>query len=256
MSKPTQRPPGTVEDSGRCHAPQTQPAQAQPGQTLPGQTDTQTTTYLESQLDSLAAAYTVLSRVLHDGLNAEEMAAVTDPEMLAQWPLPARGSTATGLDLLRESRSEGEDYDDVDSDRLRLFVGPARLKAAPYESVYLSREGLLFEDETIAVRRFYRRFGLQVERLNRDPDDHIGLELNFLATLCLRALDALEADDPQAASAFIDGHAQFLDEHLCAWAPQFIERVGEHAQTAFYRGIAHLLEGTLDEAGEFAGRGA
>ncbi len=160
--------------------------------------------------------------------------------MLADWPLPEGPRTAEGLALLAQSTAAGESAEAVHQDHFLLVRGPGRMKAVPWESVYLSREGLVMEAETLQVRQFYRRFGVQAPNLNREPDDHISLELEFCATLLNRALDALEAGDDQSAQRHLDGHAEFCRAHLLRWAPEFFRRVELGADTAFYRGIGIL----------------
>ncbi|MEC9298561.1 MAG: hypothetical protein VYA38_04710, partial [Gemmatimonadota bacterium] len=37
-------------------------------------------------------------------------------------------------------------------------------------------------------------------------------------------------------------------DHLLVWAPRCLDLVGEHAETAYYRGVARLTLGTLSES--------
>ena len=167
--------------------------------------------------------------------------------MLAEWPLPARGHIERGLAELAASR-DSEGVEDIAADHARLFVGPGRVVAPPYESVHRSYEGLLFDEETLAVRAWYRRYGLSAPREGREPDDHMGLELEFLATLLGAALEAIDEDDDHDAAVFAQGARDFLDEHVRQWAPTFFGIVLEQAATHFYRGVAHLALGLLDES--------
>lgn len=68
-------------------------------------------------------------------------------------------------------------------DAMHLFGTLGRPLAEPHESVWLSREHLLFEEQTLQVRACYRRYGLGLVDQGREPDDHIGFELLFLAEL-------------------------------------------------------------------------
>ncbi|GEM_PF-115187 len=202
------------------------------------------------ELDGLAAAATVLSRLLLAAPDAEVLAATRDPEMLADWPLPPGEVTSRGLALLEASAERGEDARVVRRDHARLFVGPDTLRAPPYESVHRSADGLVFEDQTLQVRAFYARFDLSAPRVGRDPDDHIGLELSFVAALATRALDAMEAGDEDARRQTVAALREFLDRHLLAWGPDLMILIGERAETAFYRGVSALgfaaLEHTAD----------
>lgn len=200
------------------------------------------------ELDGLAAAATILSRLLLAAPDAEVLDATRDPVMLADWPLPSGEIATRGLDLLATSRERGEDAAAVKRDHARLFIGPDTLRAAPYESVHRSTDGLVFEAETMAVRAFYARFGLESARLGREPDDHIGLEFAFVAELATRALDAIEAGDDGERSRVLDAMREFLEAHLLVWGPDLMVMVGERAETAYYQGVSALGFGTLEHA--------
>lgn len=207
------------------------------------------------RLDALAAAWTVLSRLLLAPPDAGTLTRVRDPHLLADWPL-ARGAgreaTAAGLELLAHSAVLGEDEAAIRRDFDALFRGPDRRKAPPYESVHRSHDHLLFEAETLQVRAWYARHGLAAPRLNREPDDHVALEFEFLAALLLGALQALEEGRDDDARRMVADHDEFLREHPLAWVPGLMDLVGKRAATAFYRGVAALGDGTLRAAAAVA----
>jgi TorA maturation chaperone TorD len=140
-----------------------------------------------------------------------------------------------------------DQFDAVQSDHLRLFVGAGKVLAPPWESVYTSKERLLFQEETLQVREWYHRFGLQAERQYQEPDDHIGLELSFLAQLSGLALQAYEAGDTARFQLLRADQGRFLNEHLARWVPKWCGLVSEHARTGYYRGLALLVKGALEE---------
>ena len=109
-------------------------------------------------------------------------------------------------------------FDDVCADYTRLFIGVDRVLAAPWESVYFNDERLLFQVQTQQVRQWYLRYGLEPENLHKEPDDHIGLELAFLAHLAQRGLQALEQNDPAVFEDSLAAQRGFLAEHLLKWA--------------------------------------
>ncbi len=194
-------------------------------------------------LDALAAVATVLSRWLMSPPDAETLAVACAPDMLAEWPLPAERATMRGLRELARHRDENETAESIAADHLRLFIGPGHAVASPYESVHRSLEGLLFDEQTLQVREWYKRFGLSAPREGKEPDDHIALELEFVALL----LGAAEAKNDDDASLFAQAVAQFTTAHLRTWAPAWFGIVLTQADTAFYRGVAHLGLGLLDE---------
>ena len=161
-----------------------------------------------------------------------------------------------GLEILQAwsaSHVDGitnESFAELKLDYTRLFIGLGNLPAAPWESVYFSEEHLVFQEQTLQVREWYARFGLQSERKLREPEDHIGLELIFTAHLATMALNSLELNDQNAVEKYSQAQHDFLYEHLLCWGPTWARLVKEHAETDFYRGLAHLTHGALLAAAE------
>lgn len=126
-----------------------------------------------------------------------------------------------------------EDYD-------ALFVGPDHLPAPPWESVYLTAERLTFGPPTLAVRKFFRRFGLEYGLKNTEPDDHFGLEMEFMAELIQRQNRALDLDRQEEAQELAQAQLTFLQDHLLKWADQFTADVIRHARTEYFQGMARI----------------
>lgn len=205
---------------------------------------------LADALDDVAAAWTVLSTAFGREPEQAFVDALRSPEQLAAWPYEDPATSGGVRLLVRSGRGRDgrpESLEALRQDHRRLFVGPRPLLAAPWESVHRSREGLVFDVQTLQVREFYRRFGLQSPLLNKEPDDHVALEASFVATLALRALDALEAGDSDGAEELVSGIRTFTDQHLQQWVPDLLDRVEEHADTHYHLGLAGLTRGALGQ---------
>jgi len=194
-------------------------------------------------LDSYAGACIFLSRLFLQPVDESLVTALRDGAILEDWPLTEDEDTVRGLRALRAGTTTPLDVLGVD--HRDLFEGPDHVLACPYESVYLSDEHLTFEQQTLEVRAFYNRFGVQAPSLGKEPDDHIGLELSFIAHLCVLGLDAIDASDEDAQNAMIASVGDFLEQHLLRWVDDCLDRVVEHATTDFYRGLGHLTRGTV-----------
>lgn len=131
----------------------------------------------------------------------------------------------------------------LDEDFHLLFLGPGKLAAPPWESVYRSKEKLTFGEHTLAVRAVYRSFGLEYARKNQEPDDHISTELEFMAWLCRQAAAPL-ADGAQAP-AYSQAQRGFLQDHLLAWVPAFCQDIQDNGRTVFFRQLAALTDAWL-----------
>lgn len=198
-------------------------------------------------LDQMAAATTFLSHALLRRDAAASMVQELDTAAMAgSWPLEG-DAHRTGTVLLEAAVRGPSSVDELAADFDALLIGPGRMHACPYESVYRSLEGLTFEAETMQVRRFYADHGLQAPAFNREPDDHIGLEVAFVGQLCLAALNAMEDDEPERAHQFVSSARLFVAQHLGVWGPDFCTRVIDNARTPFYGGVGHLLLSLIKE---------
>lgn len=197
-----------------------------------------------TQLDHLAAGFSVLGRFHLEALDDTTLAQFW--QLLAEWPLTGTEGAERGLSLMAAARADAENAEAIGADHARLYGTLAVAQVAPYESVHRGEDRLVFDDHTLQVREAYRTLSLQAPRLNREPDDHIGLELEFVAQSCLRALDALDQNSPNDAERYVRLGADFFRDHLAQWAPEMLGRVVTEARTSFMAGLAHLTIGALE----------
>ena len=196
-----------------------------------------------NKLDAFSAAFAVLAS-LHLS-PASDQTAASMRDLIGQWPLPLEGHTKDGAREI--SHSAGEDEYTRWADQNQLYGITASAKVPPYESVHRGTDGLVFDDETMQVRAFYEALGYQAPRLGHDPDDHVGLELDFLSKAALAALDELDQGEPGRAEAAISLAASFTFTHVLQWAPQMLREAAEGANTHWVRGIQLLAVGTLTQ---------
>jgi len=114
----------------------------------------------------------------------------------------------------------------------RLFVGPNKLLASPFESSYRNYEGNVLQQETLKVRNLYHYVGLQVAHEGQFPDDHIQFELEFI----LHVLSHPTIQDQGQI------YEIFLEKHLLQWVFQHCERVIQNSQHPITYAMAVLLK--------------
>ncbi|SBW00684.1 hypothetical protein KL86DPRO_11825 [uncultured delta proteobacterium] len=134
---------------------------------------------------------------------------------------------------------------EAEEEYARLYVGPQALPSPLWESVYRDPEHVLFGEATLAVRRFYGRYGLGFSRQGTEPDDHIAPELEFMWHLTSLSVQALDGEDTESALprfvSLCSDQLDFLKSHLLEWAPQSFTLQFPHAQTGLYAGLARLI---------------
>ncbi|MHC4236772.1 MAG: TorD/DmsD family molecular chaperone [Planctomycetota bacterium] len=131
------------------------------------------------------------------------------------------------------------DLESLKIDFTRLFVGPFKVLAPPYGSIYLE-DGKIMGESTIDVRDWYEKEGLDV--VINDAPDHITMELEFMYFLVTKQTQATNAGNLQDIQLYQQKQASFLYSHLARWIPQFAKNVQVNAQAEFYGKLAQITE--------------
>lgn len=126
-------------------------------------------------------------------------------------------------------------------DYYRLFFGPGHILAPPWESVYEGRDRLIFGKSELSVRRFYHKFGLEVNP--KEAADHLSFELSFMARLC----SFNSYDHSQNSIGILKAMKKFLQDHLCKWVPIWKDCVKLNAETKFWIEFSNMTEGWIME---------
>ena len=127
----------------------------------------------------------------------------------------------SGLDQLAQAAASN-DLETMLVDHTRLFIGPYKLLAPPYGSVYLE-EGVLIGNSTMSVKEFYRQEGMETS--DHEVPDHITAELEFMYVLISREIEAMEGDDLETANRYRLKQKDFLGLHLGTWITEFTDRI-------------------------------
>lgn len=131
-----------------------------------------------------------------------------------------------------------EDYKKLKEEYHRLFIGPGHLPAPPWESVYLSKEKIIFDEHTLAVRDFYKKWGVNTKEFKKEPDDHIGFELEFVSILIGKSIDALNENNIIKLKAAMSAQKEFFEKHILLWVEEFADKLFNNTEEKFYKGLA------------------
>ena len=123
----------------------------------------------------------------------------------------------------------------------RLFVGPPRPAAAPWETMYrggaaVGGATVGFGQATFEMRALLREAGLEVKNENNQYEDHIGIELLYLSALCARAAEG-EGKVAEEVRAF-------AEDRLLTWLP-FLRAAAEEAAPDGYLPLLLALADAL-----------
>lgn len=204
--------------------------------------------------ENRARVYALLSRCYEKELDtafAAELAEAARVE--SDDPALAEGFAALQTDLAGCDDGQLELLAVV-FDRVFFGMGPrSAQKAFPYESVYTSEGGLMMQDAYAEVLHVYRGAGFAKNPGFKEPEDHLAVELAFMALLCGRAVEALRAGDEAGAERQLRAQREFLSDHLLNWIDRFTSDVRKAAEDGFYFDLATFTEDFLTaDAAELA----
>lgn len=216
---------------------------------------------MDSKFAETASCAAILGTLFYkdpsDPVCASTLAFLLAPDASGQWPFGGREAAdcleslaqAIAVDdqLANEYKDGCEDdiHDDGNSKYAResetihqaytrLFLGPNKLPAPPWGSVYTDHDSVIFGNKTLEVREWMRTNGVSMELESYEPQDQIGLMLLMFSWAVRNGI----SDEALTI---------FLEEHLFSWTPRFLELFEEGAIHPFYEQLARLTQLTFQD---------
>ncbi|WP_026198883.1 TorD/DmsD family molecular chaperone [Desulfitobacterium hafniense] len=122
-----------------------------------------------------------------------------------------------------------------------LFLGPGLPKAPPWESIYRTQEKRLFGEPTYEVREVMARNGFEGKGKNRQPEDHMGLELILLSAMA----ETLNTRSGSELALALREQLDFIVNHPLTWIADLHSDAAKHGDTGFYAALIKLIWGVL-----------
>ena len=200
-------------------------------------------------LDLRAAAYDLLRRTFLEEPSPDYITLISAPGYLDSFPFAGvqleicQGIAATTAYLRQQGAPSGTCRDALHGEFTRLFIGPDRLPAPPWESAYQAEGRLLLQEPVLQVRAAYSRYQFTAKDSWQKIDDHLGLELDFMFQLSCLCRE--QRQNSNRLDAVLRDSQTFLTQHLLSWVPELCRDIGASDRTGFYRGMAWILKGFL-----------
>lgn len=132
---------------------------------------------------------------------------------------------------------------EIEDEYVRLFLGPGKVEVLPYQSTYEGHP--IYGETTLMLKSILAEAGLRISRKAGVGEDHIGVELKFMAYLCQSALDSLT--NGKNVMAILEKQKKFLEENMLPWVEKLCDDVLRSSTAKFYRGLARITRGFLRE---------
>ena len=123
---------------------------------------------------------------------------------------------------------------------VRLFVSNKDgVPASPYASVYIGKDGLLFSDELLVLRKLMADTGFELKEEQKDLEDHISIMLEYMSIMIGR----LNVDGITALKGFIYVNYRFV----LPMVEKFAAKVRGSTNLTFYETVAKSLENLVKD---------
>lgn len=124
----------------------------------------------------------------------------------------------------------------------RLFIGPSKMVAPPYSSIYFGTEYTLMSDETLWVMRFYEKMGLRYDEKLKEVPDHVAIETEFMYHMIFLELKAFQKKDMKKAKKIWKSQSEFFNRHYKKWVPAFCDKIDKGSQHEYFKLISKCLK--------------
>ncbi|ASA24559.1 TorD/DmsD family molecular chaperone [Paenibacillus donghaensis] len=123
----------------------------------------------------------------------------------------------------------------------RLMNNKAARPFIPREAAQLGRA----EEFCNVIADVYASAGIVFKKCSGEADDHIAMELEFMAVMHERML--YNSFSVRSAMELLEIQERFLEDHLLRWTPIFCERLNAATGSPLYLGLSHMLEEFLPQ---------
>ena len=111
-------------------------------------------------------------------------------------------------------KDKGAFLQDLAAEYASLFLNVGPKPVHLVESVYLGKDHLLYKEPYFDVIRIYQMYSFKKRSSFKEPEDHVSIELEFMAHLCDFTVRSVENGKVDYAAGYLSNQNEFLQNHL------------------------------------------
>ena len=158
-------------------------------------------------------------------------------------------STVSGKAAVLEGKERKKLLMDLAIEYTSLFINPGqqvgRVRVLPWESAYFTSPPRMYGPPYHQVVEAFRMVGFEKPKEYTEPEDHIALELEFMAHMCRLTTAGLDSGKLDFALGYLKLQKEFLADHLLRWVGTFSDKLkanSEKREVDFYYALGTMLE--------------
>ncbi len=198
--------------------------------------------------EARSLAYASFASAFRYPAGLDPLAWLRDRGMRSAWP-DCLNDLAPDLDrawrAFEQAASAAAADTSLEDTYVRLFGHAVRGTCPPYELEYGSSEVIQLSSEMADIAGFYSAFGLELADDAGERQDHVSVQLEFMAVLAAKHAHAHVQRDDAALDIVRDAERKFLRSHLARWFPSFAHRVRQADPGGYYVALVDAAESLI-----------
>jgi TorA maturation chaperone TorD len=127
-----------------------------------------------------------------------------------------------------------------------LFLGVWKVPPHPSESAYSNPDHLIMQKPRDDAMMLYKTMGMEKNTGFTEPEDHVALQLQFMARLSGKTAEAISTGDQADAKKYLEVQRDFLNNHLARWIPLLVVDILKSGRREFYKAVAKVTRGFVE----------
>jgi len=184
--------------------------------------------------------------------DSEWLTVLMDPRRWKVWPDTLPGACPEVAKRFRALQASAGQMnapaalEDLQEQYALLFGHSVRGMCPPYELEFGKSEVIQRASDLADINGFFSAFGMELAGDISERPDHISVEAEFMAVLCLKEIAGGTHQNHELIETVRHAQTEFLKAHLGRWVPAFARRVMASSNDGFYGILARFADAWVE----------